>query len=115
VRKQFCYQRRSPVQWGRSYITPPISCCHPRFSTGCQRPTNDLDEALDLQQILSTYEVERGYPEYHPTLMTKLIVYGYVRGVHSVRICSMRVWRTSLQEYVQVSAGRWDLGTRSSA
>ena len=46
---------------------------------------NDLVATLDLQPILSCYEEERGYPPYHPLLMTKLIVYGYVRGVRSSR------------------------------
>lgn len=46
---------------------------------------NDLVEALDLAPILSRYGEERGFPPYHPLLMTKLIVYGYVRGVRSSR------------------------------
>ena len=46
---------------------------------------NDLVETLDLQPILSSYEEDRGFPPYHPVLMTKLIIYGYVRGVRSSR------------------------------
>jgi transposase len=46
---------------------------------------SDLVDTLELQAIVSTYEEERGYPPYHPVLMTKLIVYGYVRGVRSSR------------------------------
>ena len=46
---------------------------------------NDLVESLDLKPILSAYSEERGYPPYHPLLMTKLILYGYVRGVRSSR------------------------------
>ena len=45
----------------------------------------DLVDTLDLAPILSAYEEERGYPPYHPVMMTKLIVYGYVRGVRSSR------------------------------
>ena len=46
---------------------------------------NDLVETLDLQPILSSYEEDRGFRPYHPVLMTKLIIYGYVRGVRSSR------------------------------
>ncbi len=46
---------------------------------------NDLVATLDLEPILSSYGEERGFPPYHPVLMTKLIVYGYVRGVRSSR------------------------------
>lgn len=46
---------------------------------------NDLVEALDLSLILSAYSEERGFPPYHPLMMTKLIVYGYTRGVRSSR------------------------------
>ena len=46
---------------------------------------NDLVETLDLAPILSSYGEERGFPPYHPVLMTKLIVYGYVRGMRSAR------------------------------
>ena len=46
---------------------------------------NDLVETLDLEPILSSYGEERGFPPYHPVLMTKLIVYGYVRGMRSSR------------------------------
>ena len=55
---------------------------------------NDLVETLDVQPILSSYEEERGYPPYHPVLMTKLIVYGYVRGVRSSR----KVQRACLED-----------------
>lgn len=46
---------------------------------------NDLVETLDLEPILSAYSEERGYPPYHPLLMSKLIIYGYVRGLRSSR------------------------------
>jgi len=46
---------------------------------------SDLVEALDLTPIVSAYQEERGFPPYHPLLMTKLIVYGYTRGVRSSR------------------------------
>ena len=39
---------------------------------------SDLVEQLDLSAILRVYEDdERGYPPYHPVMLTKVLVYGY--------------------------------------
>lgn len=52
-------------------------------------------EHLDLDAILSTYEEERGFPPYHPTMMTALLLYAYAQGVYSsrriARACEERV------------------------
>ena len=40
---------------------------------------------LDLGAILSAYQEERGFPPYHPAMMTALLLYGYSRGVYSSR------------------------------
>ena len=52
-------------------------------------------EGLDLSAILGSYEVDRGYPPYHPGMMTALLLYGYCRGVYSsrrlARACEERV------------------------
>ena len=42
-------------------------------------------ESLDLSAILSGYVEERGFPPYHPTMMTALLLYGYTQGVYSSR------------------------------
>jgi transposase len=42
-------------------------------------------EELDLSAILSGYEELRGYPPYHPVMMTGLLFYAYSRGVYSSR------------------------------
>ncbi len=42
-------------------------------------------EELDLSAILSGYEELRGYPPYHPMMMTALLFYAYSRGVYSSR------------------------------
>ena len=41
--------------------------------------------ALDLTPILSAYSELRGYPPYHPGMMTALLLYAYSRGVYSSR------------------------------
>jgi transposase len=47
---------------------------------------SDVVENLDLSRITSVYEREvRGYPPYHPVMMTKVWVYGYCVGVSSSR------------------------------
>ena len=55
---------------------------------------NDVVETLDLHPILSSYDEERGFPPYHPLLMTKLVVYGYVRGIRTSR----KVQRACLED-----------------
>lgn len=46
---------------------------------------SDLVEQLDLSAIYGSYTEERGYPPYAPTLMTKLLLYGYAAGTYSSR------------------------------
>jgi len=53
---------------------------------------SDLIDQLDLSAIESRYErEERGYPPYHPRMMTKLLVYGYCVGVFSSRRLEKRL------------------------
>src|SRR5579875_3728212 len=43
-------------------------------------------EQLELSEILAPYEQEeRGYPPYHPVMMTALLLYAYCQGVYSSR------------------------------
>ena len=44
---------------------------------------NLVRDELDLSAILAAYGEERGYPPYHPVMMTALLLYGYSRGVYS--------------------------------
>ena len=46
---------------------------------------SDLVDGLDLSEIYGQHTEERGYPPYHPLMMTKLLLYGYCRGVRSSR------------------------------
>lgn len=41
--------------------------------------------ALDLTPIMSVYNELRGYPPYHPGMMTALLLYAYSRGVYASR------------------------------
>src|SRR6266446_4935859 len=40
---------------------------------------------LDLSAIMAIYDEDRGYPPYHPGMMTALLLYGYCQGVYSSR------------------------------
>ena len=47
---------------------------------------SDLVDNLDLSAITTVYEAEeRGYPPYHPVMLTKVLVYAYCLGVFSSR------------------------------
>ena len=53
---------------------------------------SDLIDQLDLSAITSVYEdEERGYPPYHPVMLTKVLVYGYCVGVFSSRKIQQRL------------------------
>ena len=53
---------------------------------------SDLVDSLDLSAIEAYYEKEeRGYPPYHPRMMTKILVYGYCVGVFSSRRLQKRL------------------------
>lgn len=46
----------------------------------------DLVQRLDLSAITARYEAEeRGYPPYHPVMMTQVLLYGYAVGIYSGR------------------------------
>src|SRR5690242_15537708 len=52
-------------------------------------------DILDLSDIIDTYDEERGFPPYHPVMMTALLLYAYSQGVYSsrriARSCQERV------------------------
>lgn len=46
---------------------------------------SEVVDALDLSAIEGAYTEERGFPPYHPRMMTKLLLYGYCTGTYSSR------------------------------
>ena len=42
-------------------------------------------DSLDLSAILKTYTEERGFPPYHPIMMTALLLYAYCHGIYASR------------------------------
>jgi transposase len=49
------------------------------------RFVNEVVDELDLSAIEGAYVEERGYPPYHPRMMTKVLLYGYCTGTYSSR------------------------------
>ncbi len=53
---------------------------------------SDLIDQLDLSAITAVYDdEERGYPPYHPVMLTKVLVYAYCVGVFSSRKMQRRL------------------------
>lgn len=53
---------------------------------------SEIVDSLDLSPIIDYYEKElRGYPPYHPVMMTKVLIYAYSQGVYSSRKIEKRV------------------------
>jgi transposase len=53
---------------------------------------SDLIDQMDLSAIIAVYEdEERGYPPYHPVMLTKVLVYAYCVGVFSSRRIQRRL------------------------
>jgi transposase len=53
---------------------------------------SDLVDELDLSAILTVYEdEERGFPPYHPVMLTKVLVYAYCVGIFSSRRIQRRL------------------------
>ena len=46
---------------------------------------NTVLEALDLSAVMDCYSEERGYPPYHPAMMTALLLYAYCQGIYPSR------------------------------
>src|SRR3974377_725897 len=52
----------------------------------------DLVDELDLSAIVAPYEAgERGFPPYHPVMLTKVLLYAYCVGVYSSRRIARRL------------------------
>lgn len=56
---------------------------------------NLVMEELDVASIVGHYSEGRGYPPYHPVMMTSLMLYAYTQGIYSSRriaqACQQRV------------------------
>lgn len=54
---------------------------------------SDTIDAMDIREIEEVYErEERGYPPYHPRMMTKVLVYAYCTGTFSSRKIAKKLY-----------------------
>ena len=80
----------------QSWLLPPSVLDFVPVDHVAQFVRETVREQLDLSAILAPYEQEeRGYPPYHPVMMTALLLYAYSQGVYSsrriARACEERV------------------------
>lgn len=84
-------KRYRPYQPDQCYLLPP-SLDEWLPQNHLARFVNDVVDELDLSAICDVYEKElRGYPPYHPAMMTKVLVYAYSIGVYSSRKIERRI------------------------
>lgn len=53
---------------------------------------DDAVDRMDLSAIFAAYDNPQGYPPYHPAMMTKVLVYAYLRGIRSSRKIERALW-----------------------
>lgn len=85
-----------PWELDQQWLLPPS--IHEFVPAGhvAQFVRDTVREELDLSAILEPYERDRrGFPAYHPVMMTALLLYAYCRGIYSsrriARACMERV------------------------
>src|SRR5215212_8250711 len=72
---------------------------------------SDLIDQLDLSAITTVYgQDERGYPPYHPVMMTKLLVYAYCVGVFSSRKIQRRLVEDVRKRHLLALQGFFEQG-----
>src|SRR5258708_26987532 len=79
---------------------------------------SDLIDQLDLSQIEQRYErEERGYPPYHPRMMTEVLVYGYCVDVALAYYKGLLEGNFALQQraYEELEAIKPELSTDKDA
>lgn len=65
------------------------------------RFVNDVVDELDLSPIYAEYEKEgRGYPPYEPSMMMRVLIYGYATGVYSSRKIERRLYEDVAFRYL---------------
>lgn len=74
-------------QWNpdQSWLLPPSVHDFVPESHPAHFIRETVREDLDLNAILKAYSEERGFPPYHPVMMTALLLYAYTRGIFSSR------------------------------
>ena len=84
-----------PWNFEQSWLLPPSVLDFVPLEHPAHFVRHLVRESLDLSEIYAGYLEERGFPPYHPAMMTALILYAYSQGVFSsrkiARACTQRV------------------------
>jgi transposase len=83
-----------PYEQNQIYLIPPSADeLIPRDHL--VRLVNEVIDEMDIEQLLRKYQVGGGASRYHPVMMTKLFVYGYM-----TKVCSSRMLAKAARENV---------------
>jgi transposase len=63
------------------------------------RLVSEVIDGMGLERLLRKYQAGGGASRYHPVMMTKLFVYGYMMKVCSSRMLAKAVWEDEDKEY----------------
>jgi transposase len=83
-----------PYDQGQAYLIPPsveelIPANH------LARLVNEVIDEMGIERLLRKYQTSGGTSRYHPAMMTKLFVYGYL-----TKVCSSRILAKAARENV---------------
>jgi len=83
-----------PYEQNQSYLIPPSAdeLIPPEHLV---RLVNEVIDEMGIEQLLRKYQVGGGASRYHPVMMTKLFVYGYM-----TKVCSSRMLAKAARENV---------------
>jgi transposase len=83
-----------PYAQGQAYLIPP-SVDELIPENHLVRLVSDVIDEMGIERLLRKYQVGGGASRYHPQMMTKLLVYGYM-----TRVCSSRMLAKAARENV---------------
>jgi transposase len=83
-----------PYDQGQAYLIPP-SVDELIPENHLVRPVSEVIDQMRIERLLRKYQMGGGASRYHPTMMTKLFVYGYM-----TKVCSSRMPAKAARENV---------------
>jgi transposase len=86
--------RYKPYEQRQAYLIPP-SADELIPENHLVRLVSEVIDEMGIEQILMKYRAGGGASRYHPQMMTKLLVYGYM-----TKVCSSRMLAKAVRENV---------------
>jgi transposase len=84
-----------PYNQGQAYLIPP-SVDELIPANHLARLVSEVIDQMEIERLLRKYQTGGGTTRYHPAMMTKLFVYGYL-----TKVCSSRMPAKAARENVQ--------------